>query len=301
VQVLLKVRNPRTAEAFEDSQEHLVDLARLSSFLEFERGCETWLNLADQDGAEQRDADDLAARALHLNHSTGGMWYGSITGDPVSGEILQTTLREIERDLYLADRAEARERLGRNPMVFELGRSPEQRRYDALIEMAIRAKTAPKDGRRPRPLFIVVSGRPAFDRTVELWSRRVLNPAAAARWLTEANLEPILFDGQGRVLDVGRERRFYRGALRRAIEVRDRSCFHPTCEEAPRWPQIDHEEEASKGGETTQENGRLGCDFHNNRRNRHPDDWGESDLWATGFLGPGTLVPWHGGADGGGG
>jgi hypothetical protein len=163
-------------------------------------------------------------------------------------------------------------------MAFELGRSPEQRRHDALIEMAIRAKTAPKDGRRPKPLFTVVSGREAFDRIVELWSRRVLNPAAAARWLQDADLEPILFDGEGRVLDVGRQRRFYRGALRRAIEVRDRSCFHPSCDESPRWPQVDHEEEASKGGETTQDNGRLGCDFHNNRRNTHPDDWGEADL-----------------------
>jgi hypothetical protein len=111
-----------------------------------------------------------------------------------------------------------------------------------------------------------------------LGPRRDLPPAAAARWLQDADLERILFDGHGRVLDVGRKRRFYRGALRRAIEVRDRSCFHPTCEEAPRWPQVDHEEAASKGGETTQENGRLGCDFHNNRRNTHPDDWGEADL-----------------------
>jgi hypothetical protein len=271
VSVLLHVRNPRTAAAFEGSQDGLLELARGQSFLEFQRACETWLNLADQDGAERRDAEDRAARKLHHSQSISGLWFGRYTCDPVSGEIIETTLREIEDELYRADRAAARERLGRDPLVFELGRTPEQRRHDAYVEMAIRARTAPKDGRRPKPLFTVVVGYERLSQVVELWNRSVLNPAAAARWLTDADVERIVFDGTGRVVDVGRRRRFFRGALRRAIEVRDRSCFHETCDEAPRWPQIDHEHEAAKGGETTQENGRLGCDFHNNLRNQRSD------------------------------
>jgi hypothetical protein len=268
VGVLLHVRNPRTAPAFEESQDGLLALARGESFLEFQRACETWLNLADQDGAGQRDAEDRAARKLHHSQSIGGLWFGRYTCDPVSGEIIETTLREIEDELYRADRAEARARLGRDPLVFELGRTPEQRRLDALVEMAVRARTAPKDGRRPKPLFTIVVGYERLGQVVELWNRHILSPAAAARWLTDAEVERIVFDGTGRVVDVGRKRRFFRGALRRAIEVRDRTCFHETCDESPRWGQIDHEEEASRGGETTQENGRLGCDFHNNLRNR---------------------------------
>jgi hypothetical protein len=267
VHALLRAQNPRTTPAFDEAHEHLVDLAEAQGFAGFQRDVEVWRNLADQDGAERRDADDLASRQLHLNE-TGGLWFGQLTSDPVSGEILETTLREIEDELYLAERAEARDRLGRNPLVCELPRTRAQRRHDALIEMAIRAKTAPRDGRAPKPLFTVVVGRPALDQVIELWTRRhVVNPAAAARWLADADLERILFDGRGRVLEVGRRDRFYRGALRRAIEVRDRSCVHVTCDEVPRWPQVDHEEEYSKGGETTQENGRLGCDFHNNQRN----------------------------------
>jgi hypothetical protein len=281
VQTLLHVRNPRTRAAFEDSQDGLLALARGETFLEFHRACETWLELADEDGAERRDEEGLAARKLHHSQSLGGLWYGKYTADPISGEIIETTLRQIEEELYRADRAEAKERLGRDPLVFELGRTPEQRRLDALVEMAIRARTAPKDGRRPAPLFTVVVGYDRLGQVVELWNRRNLSPAAAARWLTDADIERIVFDGKGRALDVGPQRRFFRGALRRAIEVRDRRCFHPTCDDAPRWPQIDHEAEASKGGETTQENGRLGCDFHNNQRNRAPDGWdGEGPLAA---------------------
>jgi hypothetical protein len=250
-----------------------VALARSVSFREFQRDGETWLNLADQDGATERDDEDRAARRLHHRQSIGGLWFGRWTCDPVSGEILETTLREIEDELYRADRAEARERLGRDPLVVELARSAEQRRHDALIEMAIRARTAPQGGRRPAPLFTVVVGYPALGSVIELWNRHILSPAAAARWLTDAEVERIVFDGTGRALDVGPRRRFFRGALRRAIEVRDRTCFHPTCDDSPRWPHIDHEHEAANGGETTQDNGRLGCDFHNNHRNHHPDDW----------------------------
>jgi hypothetical protein len=40
---------------------------------------------------------------------------------------------------------------------------------------------------------------------------------------------------------------------------------------------VDHIREAAKGGDTTQTNGRLGCAFHNRRRNNHPDDWDTQD------------------------
>ena len=80
-----------------------------------------------------------------------------------------------------------------------------------------------------------------------------------------------MFDSPSRVIDVGATRRFFTGALRRAIEVRDRTCFHPLCDEPPQRPEIDHIVEASKGGLTTQANGRLGCGFHNRWRNHHPD------------------------------
>ncbi|CAN5827405.1 hypothetical protein BH24ACT3_BH24ACT3_00560 [soil metagenome] len=58
--------------------------------------------------------------------------------------------------------------------------------------------------------------------------------------------------------------------LRRAIEVRDRICFHPNCDEVPRRPEIDHIDPAAQGGAPTQDNGRLACGFHNRHRNHHP-------------------------------
>ena len=272
VATLLNVRNPRTEELSQRDHKALLDTARTGWFSDFRRHCDYWTLAADPDGAERDAADDLAARELHLSLSIGGMWFGKLTLDPISGEIVQRTLGGIERELFESDWAEAKERLGRKPMIFELVRTPAQRRADALVEMAARARTAPKDGRRPAPLFdVVVDYESLRGPVLELFNRSVLTPGTIAPWLTQADVERIVFDGRSRVLDVGAQRRFFDGADRRAIIVRDRVCFHETCDEVPDRPEIDHEVEASKGGPTTLANGRLGCRFHNGWRNHHPE------------------------------
>jgi hypothetical protein len=97
--------------------------------------------------------------------------------------------------------------------------------------------------------------------------------------LSEADIERVVFDSPSRVIDVGRKRRFYRGGLRRAIQVRDRVCFHPTCDDVPEREEIDHREPAAHGGATSQANGRVGCRFHNNHR--HHTHW-RDDAYPTG-------------------
>jgi hypothetical protein len=191
---------------------------------------------------------------------------------------VDTTLRLIERELFDADWAEAKARLGRDPMSMELARTPAQRRADALVEMATRARTAPPGGRRPAPLLTVVVGLDTLKGPIlELLNRTIVTPGQVVPWLTEADVERIVFDPPSRVIDVGAKRRFFTGALRRAIEIRDRTCFHPSCDEVPDRPEVDHIHEASKGGETTQANGRWGCGYHNRRRNQHPDPDDDAD------------------------
>ena len=69
------------------------------------------------------------------------------------------------------------------------------------------------------------------------------------------------------MIEVGGRARFFTGALRRAIEVRDRHCTHPGCHVPADQCQVDHVLEYARGGETTQDNGRLQCPVHNRRRN----------------------------------
>ena len=271
VVTLLGRCNPRTAEAFATDHPHLVEVARSSWFTHFKTACDRWALMTDPDGVEQGAQDDLSAREVHLSQTLGDMWFGRMVLDPVSGEIVHQTLSIIERELFDADWAEAKVRLGRDPMIFELARTPAQRRADALVEMATRARTAPAGGRRPAPLFsVVVNLETLTGPVLEMLNRTTVTPGTAAKWITQADIERIVFGPKSRVIDVGAKRRFFTGALRRAIEIRDRSCFHPTCDEVPERPQVDHIHEFSKGGATTQDNGEGGCGHHNRWRYHHP-------------------------------
>lgn len=269
---LLAKETARTERAFERDLDALLGHARRERFRDFRRRLDVWELRHDPDGAEQRADEGRAAREVHLAQTLDGMWVGRTVLDPVDGQIVADALKEIEEEMFEADWAAARERLGREPTALELERTPAQRRADALVEMAIRARTVPADGRRPAPLFTVVVGLETLTGPVlEMFNRTVISPGTAAAHLTAADIERVVFDSPSRVIDVGERRRFFTGALRRAIEVRDRVCYHPMCEDAPERPQIDHVHEHAKGGPTTQANGRLACAFHNRWRVTHPD------------------------------
>jgi hypothetical protein len=263
--------NPRTRFWFERDHKLLLDHARTMGFVDFKRVVDTWELCADPDGAEQGAEEGRAARELHLSELLDGSWRLTATLDPISGQIVKNTIDELERELFDAEWAARKQELGRVPLVSELPNTPAQRRHDALVEGCIRARMAPVGGRRPRPLFNVLVGYETFAGPLcELYNRTVVTPGSLLRWLDQAEIERVVYDGPSRIIDLG-ERRLFTGALNRAIKVRDRTCFHPTCDEPPQRPNIDHIQEASKGGPTTQENGRLGCDFHNRWRNTHPD------------------------------
>ena len=98
-----------------------------------------------------------------------------------------------------------------------------------------------------------------------------LHPDLLLGYLAEADIERIVFGPDSRVLDVGKRARLFRGATRRAVEVRDRTCQHPAgCDVAAPDCHVDHIIPYEAGGETTQANGRLYCSFHNHLRQRRP-------------------------------
>jgi hypothetical protein len=101
------------------------------------------------------------------------------------------------------------------------------------------------------------------DHGVELDPRHVLP------LLVDADIERIVFGAASRVLDVGKRERFFSGALRRAIEARDRHCQDDSgCDVAAPDCQVDHLKPYAQGGETTQDNGKLKCAVHNRTRHR---------------------------------
>ncbi|MDX6659950.1 MAG: hypothetical protein QOJ55_772 [Solirubrobacteraceae bacterium] len=269
VSALTKARNDRTVSDLAADEAMLVENASSLRFDQFTRALAYWSQLHDPDGVEIDARRQHDERSLDLSQTFQGVWVGDFTLDPVNGAIVSDALRRSERAVFDADWADARARLGRDPLIDELTRTARQRRADALVEMAQRAMTAPADGRRPEPLFSVLVGYETFaGRVCELADGAVVTPGALVDWLDSAWVERVVFDGPSRVIDVGVQRRIFAGATRRAVIIRDRECFHDTCDEPAEDAQIDHIQPWAAGGPTTQANGRAACGFHNRDRHR---------------------------------
>lgn len=227
-----------------------------------------WAQRVDPDGTDEEAEDRKARRWVHLSQTFSNMWALGGLLDPVAGALVHNALTRIAEELYAQDRAEAAQRLGRDPLLHELARTPQQRRADALQEMARRATAAPPRARRPAPLVTILVGYETFaGRICELADGTVLAPSDIAALRDEAVIERAVFDGPSRVMDIGTQRRFT-GALRRAIELRDRTCTHPYCDAPAERCDGDHWIPHEAGGPTEDWNGRLHCPFHNHLRER---------------------------------
>lgn len=266
-QIIASLDRPPTAEVLARDEELLVRQATGLSYNQFVRASQYWRQHADQDGAEDRAARQHELRRFALSRSFEGVFLGSLSLDPIGGEIVSNELERLERRLFEADRQEASERLGRAPQHDELSRTPAQRRADALVEMATRSAALLSGARRPVPLFNVLIDFPTMSRVCELAAGVVVTPGSLVPYLSAADLERAVWRAPRRV-EVGVRSRLFSGATRRAVELRDRTCTHPFCDAPVERCQVDHIVAYSEGGETTQENGRLLCPRHNRLRNR---------------------------------
>jgi hypothetical protein len=262
-------------ELFARDEAVLVGAAKELKFGPFSAVVAYWSQMADPDGAEASEMEKRARRDVFLSQSVSGMWLGQMTLDPVSGEIVSSELIRLEAEMFEADWAEAKERLGREPHLDELGRTAAQRRADALVEMATRSKSTPADARRPEPLFSVLVDFPTLaGRVCELASGGVLSPGTLVPWLDGAYFERIVF-APGKRVECSVTSRFFTGATRRAIELRDQACCHEFCEVRAERCEIDHIIPYAKGGPTEQGNGQVLCGFHNRLRNHQGPDPGD--------------------------
>jgi hypothetical protein len=273
VDILAKVRTPRTEEAYLRDEELLVRHAKEMKVSEFGQVAHYWRLHADPDGAAESEMERLARRDVFMSQGIDATWAGTFTLDPIGGTIVSREHRRVEQEFFEADWAQAKARLGREPKVHELARTPAQRRADALVEMATRSASVPADGRRPRPLFSFFIGYEAFKgRISQLAEGKVLSADSLLGWLAGADFERVLFR-PGQRVEVSETARLFTGATRRAIELRDQQCTDPYCDIPAEQCQIDHIIPHTKGGLTTQENGEVCCGFHNRwRYGQQPPD-----------------------------
>ncbi|MCU1499763.1 MAG: endonuclease [Acidimicrobiales bacterium] len=235
VDELANANHPDVADVFARDEELLVsEGGRLGSFRHFHRLVRHWRNCADDQASEQR-----ADRQHHNRYFRGAKTMNGVVDlqgrtDAIPGAIILGELERLERQLWAEDWAAARAEHGLDARPHHLARTTAQRMADALELMARRSAAMVPDARPARPLITVLVGYETFKgRVCELADGTVLTPGQVASLLTEADIERIVFDTPSRVIDVGAKTRFYRGATRRAIEVRDQFCYSPAATTPP--------------------------------------------------------------------
>jgi hypothetical protein len=273
-------------DRFADAEELLVDAAGTVDGHDFDRVIAYWIQCADDAAAEAEARAHDRDRWCDIPKLPDGRRLLPSMMTRCAGHEFAEVHESITGELYAADWARAEERLGRSPAASELERTPSQRRHDALVVMARRAQAAAPGARLPRPAFTLHVGGPlVFERLCELADGTVVTPGEAARHLTVADLERVLYETPDRVR-VSTRTRLFRGAERRAVEARDRYCTFPGCRIPAHRCDVDHIVPDAEGGETTQANGRLRCPKHHQGRRRDqpwlhrppdPDDPEEDD------------------------
>ena len=266
VRLLAKARAV-TAEAFDDSgARFLVEAAGELFFTQWANAVTYWCHRAAPDDAETDARARYDARRAHCSRTFAGNVRVDADLHVTGGEIFARELDRLYRQLFDDDLAEARDRLGiPDPPLHELARTAPQRRADALVLMAQRSAAKPEGAAEPRVLLHVLAGIDAVERMCQLSSGTVLTPGEVLPLLIHADVERVIFGSPSKVIDIGHRQRFFTGATRTAIQLRDLTCTHPTCQVPFDHCEIDHTTPYAQGGPTTQDNGRCRCNHHHRR------------------------------------
>lgn len=234
---------------FLEHEAELIDgCVRLPLFDDARRLMQYWMHRVDDEIGAGRERP--APSTLYLSrHGENGEAELSGRLSAIDTEIVEAELRRLANDIKLEDRKVGDER------------TPAQRRAAALVRMAARSKNA--TGMTARPLFQVLVGDETARRLCQLASGHVVHPDDLADHIDNTVMETFLFDGPSVVVATSK-RRTFTGALRKAIQVRDRRCQHASgCPTSAIDGDVDHRTPAARGGPTSQWNGRATCVAHN--------------------------------------
>jgi len=192
-------------------------------------------------------AEDTDLNEMTLTQGGDGRFTATLDLDVVAGDALVTALDPLTKPVPQPDGTD-------DP------RSPARRRGDAIVDL-LRAYLHGAD----RP----VSGGVLPTVTVirqglhdQLGYGGPITATTAELIACDCSTSQVLVNDSGVPLDVGRSRRLFTGALRKALEVRDRGCAFPGCGRPAKWCDGHHMTPWTQGGTTCLDNGVLLCRRH---------------------------------------
>ncbi len=199
------------------------------------------------DTVAEQERQAFARRGVRLGRTRDGGW--SIDGrlDVLGGEALATALSTLT-----------------TPRGENDDRTADQRRADALVELADRAHRAgdlPAEGGL-RPHVAVTADLATLERragapTARLDHAGPVSGQTARQIACDAGVHRVVTGGASEVLDVGRATRTVSRAQRRALITRDGGCVG--CNAPPGWTEAHHIRHWADGGPTDLDNLALLC------------------------------------------
>ena len=144
-----------------------------------------------------------------------------------------------------------------------------------VCRLSLSSGELPKQGGETAHLIVTMPFEPWRDATAAKTGRfdggDTVTPETLRRMGCDAGIIPVVLGGDGQVLDVGRMRRLFTGAIRKALIVRDGGCSFPACDRPVRWTEAHHVTPWEDGGVTSVGSGALLCRYHH--RLVHEGTW----------------------------
>lgn len=275
--------NPRVHDLVVEGDAVLVEHARRG----FERlgdVLQRWVQFGDPDGNERRHEIAHRDRDAMVFERDGVIHLHAHCGTAQGASMMEIFARQCEAE-FLADWDTAKATHGDGAHPGHLERTDAQRRMDALHRLFEQAVAAPAGSKAPEPMVDYVISAAEYDAALIEMVTGTKAPAATVKNIDTKRCETstgfplsardvviasligtirrVVIDDSGRVIDLGRKRRFT-GASRDAVLLGDgRRCIWPGCGRDTNRNQIDHTHEHARGGLTTPHNGGPACGRHN--------------------------------------
>lgn len=258
---------PVDAALREAAEDLLIHEAAILNATELEAAGDHLIEVLDPDGDAKREEKNLdkQERSAHLKR------FLTVVDDGIGGvkirgrgtvedaAVIKAALQALSAPLPATDPDCGTE--GRDE------RDHGARTWDALVEVAqtaLDSQTLPTaHGQKPR---VAVTVRWEHLRTgvgtATLETGENLSVAAVRRLACDAEILPIVLDGNGVPLDVGRANRLVTMGIWLALIARDKHCAFPGCKRSPIACDAHHVEHWIDGGETSVKNMVLLCKAH---------------------------------------
>ena len=289
--------NPRIRDLMEDADEWFARHALKDNYEFFDIVVSQWVELADQDGAEQRDKRHDRARNHTMVQDEDGQWLWKGSSSAYDGAITKDIFDAFEKIEFDIDWQWAVDNHGPDANKLHMPRTAAQRRADAYAKVHVYAARALQDETGHTITTDIVIDDETFERhaaelagedvgqddpcradytCATLTGHRLHARTAVARALL-GYLRRNVVGADGVTTDLGR-RRLFTGYARLAAQLSASECYWPGCHVNVSQCQVDHLRPHSNrdgpggpdpgGGLTSPHNGAPCCGKHNRHKER---------------------------------